>query len=532
MKNYIILILFFLFDINAFSQESLKWDDINTKDWPAECKRVFIPSSVDKAEQPAFFYKAKSENLRPLIVSLHTWSGGYEQLDSLSWQSIEKDYNYIHPHFRGPNNTFDACGSPLVISDIDDAIDYAMANTNVDPHNIHIVGVSGGGYATLLCYMKTRHNIKTFSAWVPLSNLVDWYYESEGRKNKYSRDIALATTGKDFEKDDYYMDENEAMERSPFFMKTPVEKRRNSKLFIYAGVHDGYTGSVPITQSVNFYNKLVKDFDSTENQAIVPAEDIITLLSFRGYPAENKSMISNREIHYRKEFQDKIQLTLFEGTHEQLLNVALNQVEGKNILTLGDSNGALKDGWVNQLKAMRFDDFFYNTSVPGNTIGFDNNGNESLNTLRQLDNYLSAGEEKLGYLDAIIIMLGTNDCKAVFADSLNLVPSNMTCLISKIKSSSLYEKSKPQIFIISPPPVGDDLLLGDKYKGSGERVEYLNSKFKKIANKEDVVFVDTYSSLADLVSIYSLDGIHYQKEGQTMIAEIIDAALKENFNIK
>ena len=51
------------------------------------------------------------------------------------------------------------------------------------------------------------------------------------------------------------------MARSPFYMHTPVEKRKNSKLYIYAGIHDGYEGSVPISQSLAFYNKVVADFD-------------------------------------------------------------------------------------------------------------------------------------------------------------------------------------------------------------------------------------------------------------------------------
>ena len=90
-------------------------------------------------------------------------------------------------------------------------------------------------------YMKTKHRINSFSAWVPISNLVDWYHESEGRQNKYSRDIAMATTGKQFDKKNYYFDEAEARKRSPVYMDTPVSDRMNSKLYIYAGVHDGYT---------------------------------------------------------------------------------------------------------------------------------------------------------------------------------------------------------------------------------------------------------------------------------------------------
>lgn len=62
---------------------------------------------------------------------------------------MARDWNYIHPDFRGPNRTFDSMGSQFVLSDIEDAIEFALKNTHADPNNVHIIGVSGGGFATL-----------------------------------------------------------------------------------------------------------------------------------------------------------------------------------------------------------------------------------------------------------------------------------------------------------------------------------------------------------------------------------------------
>lgn len=327
MKKFFLLIIMTLIIFSTSAQKDPKWDDTKSKEWPADCKKIDIKSTIDGKIQYAYFYKSKNKSPRPLIVSLHTWSFNYQQQDSLSWQSIDKNYNYIHPNFRGANNTYEACGSPLVIGDIDDAITYAIKNGNVDLNNIHIIGVSGGGYATLLAYMKTKHNIKSFTAWAPISNLIDWYYESEGRKAKYAKHVAQATTGKLFENEPYYLDVDEAKKRSPIFMDTPVEKRRKSKLYIYEGVHDGYTGSVPITHSINFYNKIVKDFDNLETDALIPPEDIIQLLTYRGFLSEKKDFIGKREIHYKKEYNESIQIVLFEGGHEMLLDVALKNIK-------------------------------------------------------------------------------------------------------------------------------------------------------------------------------------------------------------
>ena len=312
--------------IRLSAQESLKWDDTLSKDWPAECIKINVTSTIDGKDQPVIVFQSSGKNPRPLIVSLHTWSGGYDQIDSLSWQCVENNYNYIHPHFRGPNTTYEACGSPLVLSDIDDAIDFALKNFNVDSGEIHVIGVSGGGYATLLTYMKSKHNIRTFSAWASISDIEKWFYESEGRKNKYSKDIAQATTGMTFSGKDYHFDPDEARQRSPVVMSTPIQKRTNSKLYIYEGIHDGYTGSVPITHSLNIYNKIVSGFNSANKADFVPESHIIEMLASRNFVSPEKDTIGNRVIHYQKTFEDKVQLTIFEGGHEMLTNVALNHV--------------------------------------------------------------------------------------------------------------------------------------------------------------------------------------------------------------
>jgi len=303
------------------AQEIIEWDDTQSTHWPEQCRRVEIPSSLDGQNQPAWFYKSKSSLPQPLIVSLHTWSGGFDQKDTLSWEAIRKDFNYIHPHFRGPNNTPQACGSEYALRDIDDAITYAIKNGNVDTSEIHITGVSGGGYSTLLAYMKTKHRVKTFSAWVPISNLVDWYYESVGRANKYAYHIALATTGMDFDTKNYDFNEEEARARSPYFMQTPTQERKASKLYIYAGIHDGYTGSVPIIHSIAFFNKMVEDLGG-DNSDEVPCDDIVWMLTTRTSPKETNEKIGDRDIHYHKTFNN-VSITIFEGTHEILVNEVL-----------------------------------------------------------------------------------------------------------------------------------------------------------------------------------------------------------------
>lgn len=296
----------------------VKFDDTRKHKWCNELNKVSICSSVDSNIQSAYFYKSRSKKKRPLIVSLHTWSGNYAQKDNIADLCRKNDINYIHPDFRGPNNSFQACCSDLVISDINDAIDYAIQHSNVDTTNISIIGVSGGGYATLCCYLKLERKIKRFSAWVPITDLVAWYNESTIRKNKYAADI-MRCTGSVGE-----LDEQEAQKRSPLYNETPLHLINDRELFIYAGVYDGIQGSVPITHSINFYNKLLRDLSVKDSSKYVSDLEKLHLLEFRK-PLGDYGNIGDRKVFLAKE-HEKINLKIFEGGHEMLFDYAFNEI--------------------------------------------------------------------------------------------------------------------------------------------------------------------------------------------------------------
>lgn len=530
--KYFVIFSVLLFSIDVLSQKDSKWDNTISKQRPEQCEKVNIVSTIDRKKQPAYFYKSVTGEKRPLIISLHTWSGDYEQEDTLSWMCVENNYNYIHPDFRGPNNRYEACGSPFVISDIDDAIDYAIVNGNVDLNEIHVIGVSGGGYATLLMYMKSKHRIKTFSAWASISNLEEWYWESLGRKNRYYKDIAKSCS-KDGKVDkNFAFNIHEARSRSPIFMDVPVDKRKNSKLFIYAGVHDGYTGSVPVTHSLKLYNKVASDWGAS-GKDLISDDIIIKLITYRGL-SNMLEKIGDRRIYYSNNYHGKVNITMFEGGHEMLPGAAFDFMKGKGALVVGDSNGAMKNGWVDIYAGLRKWDFVYNTSVSGNTIGFDNNGDKKLNTLRNIDSYLDSTYKTIGHVEQVIIMLGTNDCKAVFKDKLNQVPKNMNKLICKIKSHPLYKKYHPEIIIVSPPPLAEDNKLKPKYYGGKERIEYFVPEFNKIANAEGCIYVDAYSKMYKWFNNYTTDGIHLSHRGHIMVAGNINNTIifsDKNYNV-
>jgi len=300
-------------------QTFIPYDDTRKTGWDEDFSLVYIPSSADTLTQRAFFFASTANDPAPLVVSLHTWSGDYSQNDELAALCKEKNINYIHPDFRGPNNHPDACISKLALSDIEDAITFALANSNADNSRIYVIGASGGGYATLASYMKLKYPVAAFSSWVPISDLEAWYYESLIRKNKYAGDVLACTSP-----GDTILNVENARERSPLFMETPLEKAQQSDLFIYTGVYDGIQGSVPITHAINFYNKLLTDHGVKDASKYVSDAEKLFLLEFRK-PLGKFGDIDGREICLAKSWKN-IHLTVFTGRHEMLPEFALSVV--------------------------------------------------------------------------------------------------------------------------------------------------------------------------------------------------------------
>jgi len=290
-------------------------------------KKDSIKSSIDGTVQNFYYSKSATTKPQPLVVQLHSWSFPADSLKTigLDIEASKKNYNYIFPNFRGVNNHPKACCSEFVISDIDEAIDWALKNMNVDKKRIYIIGYSGGGYATLAMYMKSRHNIRSFSAWASISDIVAWYGESLARKNKYAGEI-LKCLGTDA------LDTIKAKERSPLFWTTPIKKRKKSSLQIFAGIHDGYgyDRPVPISQSVNFYNKILSDFGERDTSKYANTEDLKLMLKTQSFLDKNTNMlIGDKVINYRRQSKN-IMLTIFEGGHDILSKQALEYIEQVN----------------------------------------------------------------------------------------------------------------------------------------------------------------------------------------------------------
>jgi acyl-CoA thioesterase-1 len=181
-----------------------------------------------------------------------------------------------------------------------------------------------------------------------------------------------------------------------------------------------------------------------------------------------------------------------------------------NIFTLGDSNGGFPYSWPKQLELAFPNAQVFNISKSGRTIGFVNLGDSTLNSLMMIDENLEKAVNftKDRPFDFIVIELGTNDAKAIFADRQSEVPVNLEKLIKRIKRSNYSVIRKATIIIISPPPYGEKAEATEKYMGGDRRVRTMGITFKKVAKRNSCLFVNGYQTPELDINKMTADGLH------------------------
>lgn len=302
--------------------------------WPDAVEEIRYISSADNTEQPALLYNPGTAKAVPLLVALHTWNGDYLQKEpQYAYWCIKNGWGMIHPHFRGGNNNPEACCSELVVQDIVSAVHYAEKLFNVDESRIYLVGVSGGGHASLLMAGRHPEIWAAVSAWCPIYDLKAWHEETARRGHcYYSRMIEQCCGGVS---GDSVAVDNEYSRRSPSsWLKNAV----GLSLDINTGIADGHAGSVSVSQALNAYNALAEDgFGISEGT-------IAAISAAPEMPGDLKQQIddplyASSPVLFRKTTGSS-RVTVFQGGHQINYNAALNwlswQRKGQTVVWAGD----------------------------------------------------------------------------------------------------------------------------------------------------------------------------------------------------
>ena len=289
--------------------------------------KVLIKSSVDQTEQPSYVllhdeFDPNGEPV-PLLVALHSWSGDLEQRN-LPREKLANDVGWICllPNFRGRNDRPEACGSEIAQQDILDAVEWAKRKYPIDPRRIYLTGNSGGGHMTMLMVGRHPKVWAAASAWVGISDLAAWHEKHSAEDDRYGQMMRKVCGGKPG--DSKVVDE-QYRQRSPL---TYLHRAVGVPLDIAAGVHDGYTGSVPTRHSLEAFNAIAK----ADRSAVITEEEIQQISRPDGrldspQPSDEVEDTSfGREIYLRRHAKHA-RVTIFEGGHEGIATAAVAWLE-------------------------------------------------------------------------------------------------------------------------------------------------------------------------------------------------------------
>lgn len=285
-------------------------------------------SALDGERQPLLHWAPETavDNPTPMLVFLHSWSSDYQQ-DNSKWLKICAAHNWIwlHPNFRGVNQSPKACGSRYARQDVLDSIAFARKRWNVDPQRIYLAGVSGGGHMALLMAGHHPQEFSAVSAWVGPTDLAEWhrFHTRNGEPQKYAVMIEKSLGGAPGTSAGIDADYRD---RSPVFHLPRVA---DLPVSIWAGVDDGHTGSVPIRHALTAFNAIAgahRDPRISETEM----SELSTLKRLTSPLASDRKrdQTLGKELLLRRSSGESM-ITIFDGGHESHPEVALEWLSTK-----------------------------------------------------------------------------------------------------------------------------------------------------------------------------------------------------------
>ncbi|GAB6386784.1 alpha/beta hydrolase family protein [Stutzerimonas marianensis] len=293
------------------------------RDETPEIEDIRIPSSADSSEQPALFYDSESDKKKPLLMVLHSWSTDYLQnIDiPLGQFAVANDWVFMHPDFRGQNDGRpESTASELAISDMQDALEYARDNADLDESRLYLLGYSGGAMNAL--HLASRHPevFAGVAAWVPVYDLPSWHQWNKARGEKYADEIEQACGGEPSEGSEAL---SECRKRSPSAHVPDVAGKM--RVLIAHGIGDT---TVPPEQALRAFNDLANEDDRIDQ------EQIDRLMQEREVPDAlgRRSTHDDDELAHFAEADAEVllhlksgpaELVLFNGEHDMLYRPGL-----------------------------------------------------------------------------------------------------------------------------------------------------------------------------------------------------------------
>ena len=216
----------------------------------------------------------------------------------------------------------------------------------------------------------------------------------------------------------------------------------------------------------------------------------------------------------------------------------------KHILCLGDSNTHgycaepfdCADGgdrfneeerWTRLLGKHLGDDYLVlEEGLGGRTTVYQDPLTEGMSCLDVLFPIMMSHEP----LDLLVIMLGTNDTKERFGVTAECISVGMERLINKAKTTNAWKDNQPNILLIAPPHILEEMVSGPFYgvMGAGcvEKSRKLTGFYEAVAKRCGCHFLDAQG----LAEFNRTDGMHLTRNGHASLAAHLASIIPEMVN--
>lgn len=208
----------------------------------------------------------------------------------------------------------------------------------------------------------------------------------------------------------------------------------------------------------------------------------------------------------------------------------------KHIVCFGDSNthgycadptdtadGGIRftedERWTRLLQQKLGSDYLVTEEgLSGRTTCFDDPIHEGLNGLDYIYPCLKSHE----FVDLLIIMLGTNDCKDRFYASPACIALGMTRLVKKAIATECWGAHGPNILVVAPPPIGEGMLQSDVAATMGtlcvDKARDLAREYKAQCDLLGCHFLDAGAAGCEFNQI---DFMHLTRKGHATLADAL-----------
>ncbi len=127
-------------------------------------------------------------------------------------------------------------------------------------------------------------------------------------------------------------------------------------------------------------------------------------------------------------------------------------------------------------------------------------------------------------LDAVVIMLGTNDLKQRFQVPVVEIAELVDWLVRAVLTSVCGPAQKaPAVLLVAPPPVLEAGCLAEIFAGGSGKSQRLGTEYRRIATRHGVAFLDA----GGVIASSPLDGVHFDAAEHAKLGRAVAAALRD-----